>query len=210
MTNLAAAYRAAGRWSDALPLAREVVDRQKVRRGGEDSITLSSMALLAGIHEGSKDWSQAEPLHRERLAAVRKKNAPDTPAVAVVEFALGRNLLAQQKFAEAESLLRAALATREQRLPEDWLTFNARSLLGAALVGQKRFTEAEPLLISGFEGMKAREEKIPRAAKGRLKDALERLVQLFTARNEPENAAAWQKKLDALETTQRPATAPQP
>ncbi len=35
------------------------------------------------------------------------------------------------------------------------------SLLGGALLGQGRYAEAEPLVIGGYEGMKAREAKIP-------------------------------------------------
>ena len=48
-------------------------------------------------------------------------------------------------------------------LPDDWRTFNARSLLGGSLLGQKKYAEAEPLLLSGYEGMKQREDKISRA-----------------------------------------------
>ena len=43
------------------------------------------------------------------------------------------------------------------------------SLLGAALAGQKKYAEAEPLLIGGYEGLKAREARIPAPARGRLR-----------------------------------------
>ena len=46
--------------------------------------------------------------------------------------------------------------------PDDWPRFNAMSLLGGALLGQGRYAEAEPLIVAGYEGMKAREAKIPR------------------------------------------------
>ena len=35
------------------------------------------------------------------------------------------------------------------------------SQLGEALSGQGRYAEAEPLVVGGYEGMKAREAKIP-------------------------------------------------
>jgi len=34
-------------------------------------------------------------------------------------------------------------------------------MLGGSLLGQKKYAEAEPLLLSGYEGMKQREVKIP-------------------------------------------------
>ena len=75
---------------------------------------------------------------------------------------LGLNLIQQRKWAEAETVLRECLAIREKAQPDDWSTFNTRSLLGGSLLGQKKFAEAEPLILAGYEGMKAREDKIPR------------------------------------------------
>ena len=51
-------------------------------------------------------------------------------------------------------------------------------MLGACLLGQKKYAEAEPLLVAAYEGLKWREHRIPPAAKPRLREALERLVQL--------------------------------
>ena len=36
---------------------------------------------------------------------------------------------------------------------------NARSLLGESLIGQKKYADAEPLVLSGYEGLRAREER---------------------------------------------------
>jgi len=49
--------------------------------------------------------------------------------------------------------------------------------------------EAEPLLLAGYEGMKQRENKIPTIGKPRLKETLQRRVQLYEA-TPPEEAAA--------------------
>ena len=53
------------------------------------------------------------------------------------------------------------------------------------------------MLLSGYEGMKAREAKIPTQGKPRLTEALERLVQLYDAWGQKEKAAAWRKRLEA-------------
>src|SRR5438046_9890167 len=56
--------------------------------------------------------------------------------------------------AEAEASARECLVIREKKSPDDWQTFNAKSILGGSLLGQKKYAEAQPLLISGYEGMK--------------------------------------------------------
>ena len=105
-------------------------------------------------------------------------------------------MLQQKKYADAEPLLRECLAVRTKRMPDDWLTFNTRSMLGAALAGQKKYTDAEPLLVQGYEGMKQREAKIPTEGKVRLTEVLERLVAHYEATAQKDKAAAWRKKLE--------------
>ena len=46
-------------------------------------------------------------------------------------------------------------------------------------------------------GMKSREMQIPPQAQVRLTEALQRLVQLYTAWERPDKAARWKQKLDA-------------
>ena len=65
-------------------------------------------------------------------------------------------LLLEKKPAEAELKLRECLTIRQKIQPDDWTTFDTKSMLGEALLEQKKFAEAEPLLLSGYEGMKQR------------------------------------------------------
>jgi hypothetical protein len=109
--------------------------------------------------------------------------------------ALGLTLLKQEKFAEAEPLLGECLRIREAKIPDDWSTFNTRSMLGGSLLGQKKFAEAEPLLVAAYEGLKAREVKIPPLAKVRLVEAGERVVQLYEFWGMPAKAAEWRVKV---------------
>ena len=108
--------------------------------------------------------------------------------------------LDQGRFAQAEPLARECLAIREKKIPDEWRTFNARSMLGGSLLGQKKYTEAEPVLVSGYEGMKQRQDKIPADGRVRLKEALQRLVQLYEATVRPDQAAEWQQKLAEFDT----------
>ncbi len=48
-----------------------------------------------------------------------------------------------------------------------------------------RLAPAETLLLSGYAGMKQRELKIPVVGRSRLKETLQRLVQLYEATGRP-------------------------
>jgi serine/threonine-protein kinase len=94
-------------------------------------------------------------------------------------------------------------------MPESWGTYNTRSRLGADLLGQRKFEAAEPLLSSAYEGLRLREDKIPRDSKRCLKEAIERLVQLYEAwdKDAPNtgkaaSAAKWRKEQDAFPATE--------
>jgi eukaryotic-like serine/threonine-protein kinase len=121
---------------------------------------------------------------------------------------LAYTLLAEEKFVEAEVAARESLAIREKKLPDDWRTFNARSMLGASLLGQKKYSAAEPFLLAGYEGIKQREAKIPSDGKIRLHEAIERLVRLYDAADQPGKAAEWKQRLtefDQVESEKPPA-----
>jgi hypothetical protein len=91
--------------------------------------------------------------------------------------------------------LREGLALRERHLPAGhWLTANMRSLLGNCLAKQRRFTDAEPLLLQGYHGLNQAKDTLPE----RLREALERLVQLYTTWGQKAKAEEWQKKLDEV------------
>jgi hypothetical protein len=71
-------------------------------------------------------------------------------------------------------------------------------MLGDALLGQKKYAKAETLLLAGYQGLKQREATIPQPfRKGRLAEALERLVELYEATGKEDEAAKWRKELDA-------------
>jgi protoporphyrinogen oxidase len=125
---------------------------------------------------------------------------------------LGQALIALKAWDEAEPLLCECLAIREKAKPDDWMTFNTRSMLGGALLAQNKLAEAEPLLLDGYKGMKDREVAIPPQGKVRIAEALDRLVQLYVANGDAAEAAAWRSKLEAAQaeakTIEPPATAP--
>jgi hypothetical protein len=84
-------------------------------------------------------------------------------------------------------------------MPNDWRRFFAMSLLGRALLDQAQYVEAEPLVVAGYEGMKAREAKIPTVSKPHLSSAARQVVRLYEAWDKREQAQSWAAKLGLAE-----------
>jgi eukaryotic-like serine/threonine-protein kinase len=192
IANLGVNYKDANRLAEALPLLEEAYRASKKSPGMPwISGRLLDCYVLAGERE------KAVSLAEELLAGARRQLPKDSPLLAAQLATVGSSLLQVNAFADAEPLLREALAIRKKAQPDVWSTFNAQSLLGAALLGQKKYGEAEPLLLAGYRGMREREAKFPQAGKVRLTEALERLVQLYDAWEKKDEAAKWRKELQS-------------
>ena len=203
--NLASAYRAAGRTNEAIARFEEAHKRSTSKLGPDRPQTLALRNNLAAAYDAAGQFDKSEPLYRDRLKQARKESGPKGWLTSTALAVLGMNLLNQQKWAEAEPVLRECLAIREKALPDHWGTFNARSLLGGSLLGQKKYALAEPLVLSGYEGMKAREATIPERQKWKLTRACKRVVQLYEAWARPEKTAEWRRKLEST-TPELPAS----
>ena len=77
------------------------------------------------------------------------------------------------------------------------MRFEVMDLLGASLAGQKNYAEAETLLLESCEGLQQHQASLPPIfnAPRRIKESLERLVQLYDAWGKSAQAAEWKKKL---------------
>jgi hypothetical protein len=146
--------------------------------------------LLDGYAKEGRS-AEAAALLKELLADARKSLPKESRQLAGMLAQYGLAPLQAKSFADAQPLLRQCLAIRVKAQPDAWTTFNTRSLLGGALLGQKKYAEAEPLLRQGYEGMKAREKAIPPQGSTRLPEAIDRLIELYTATNKPEEVKKW-------------------
>jgi serine/threonine protein kinase/Tfp pilus assembly protein PilF len=156
------------------------------------------MNLVVGL-ERREQFAEAETWRRKWLEVVKERSGADSVPYANELVVLAANLFHQQKWPDAEPLLRASLEIREKNLPDSWSTFNTKSMLGGALLGQKKYTDAEPLLLAGHEGLKERVAKIPSAfRKVRITETVERLVQLYDALDNKDEAAKWRKELEEV------------
>jgi tetratricopeptide (TPR) repeat protein len=198
LANLGVNYRDAGQLSSGIRCLEEALAAIHASPGPIPPPLRWVPGELARTYNQARQFAKAEPLYRAFLQQATQQVGADDPRTAGLMAQLALNLLAQNKHAEAETMLRDCLAVRDKKQPDEWTTFNTRSMLGAALLGQKKYAEAEPLLNEGYEGMKQRQDKIPEPSrKLRLTEALERLVQLYEAMDNQKEAARWRKELKA-------------
>jgi eukaryotic-like serine/threonine-protein kinase len=195
-SGLAEGHYRAGRRDEAIKHSAAVLPKLKEKLGATHHKTQAALTLLSDAYELSGKVAEAEPLRRDYLEVQRKLTpVPDAPQVGTALALLGLNLLRQEKWADAEKVLRECLASRRKWESRSWTTFNAASLVGASLLGQKKYQEAEPLLREGYEGMKQRETSIPPQGRIRVTEALERLVNLYDETGRKDRADELRKLL---------------
>jgi tetratricopeptide (TPR) repeat protein len=173
------ASRAVKQYERALALRRALL-------GPDHLDTVACRNRLAGVYRLAGRTAEAGRLYDQDLYSSSRAS---TLAVR------GAELLAKKKPAEAELPLRECLFIRQKIQPDDWSTFEAKSMLGEALLDQRKHAEAEPLLLAGYKGMKQHEDEIPLQDKSHLVKALERLVRLYEEWGKKDEAARWQKEL---------------
>jgi serine/threonine protein kinase/tetratricopeptide (TPR) repeat protein len=193
--SLANAYLAAGRLPEAIARNQETFKLMMAKLGPGHPYTLASHNSLAHAYLDAGRLPEAIALHEEALKLRTAKLGPDHPDTLISLNNLSRAYLAAGLFARSEPILRQCLAIRERTQPEGWWTFHTRSQLGGSLLGQKKFAEAEPLILQGYEGMEARQAKIPAPSQRRLAEAGERVVKLYEAWGKKDKAAEWRRKL---------------
>ena len=180
--------------SEAIALHEATLRLIESKLGPDHPDTLTSRNNLAVAYQSLGRWADAEALARHAGPPPQGRQARQPPpgrrpgrswpeparAIAVVG---GRAAIARVPGDPRESD------------PDDWRRFDAMSLLGGSLLGQGRYAEAEPLIVQVYEGMKARESRIPVPARSLLREAAERVVRLYQDWNKPDQAAAWKAKV---------------
>jgi serine/threonine protein kinase/tetratricopeptide (TPR) repeat protein len=192
--NLALAYQAAGRLDQAIALFERTLADRTAKHGADHPRTLTTKYDLAAAYAARGDTARAESMLRDVLAARKQMLGAGHPEVAEALSALGADLLRQRKWAEAEPLLRESLAIWDAKRRDAWSRFETRSLLGESLLGRKEYSAAEPLLLSGYDGLEAREATLAVQDKPRLSEAAARIVRLYEAWGQPEKAQQWRVK----------------
>ena len=104
---------------------------------------------------------------------------------------LGLLLLARERPADAETVLRTMAAGIEKAVPEThWMRGQALVNLARSLAGQSKFDEAEKLMVEGYSRLAA---ALP-AGHDRRRIAADALATMYERWQKPERAAEWRAK----------------
>jgi tetratricopeptide (TPR) repeat protein len=192
--NLAVSYFDAGRVAEAIALKEKNLTRHMAMLGPEHPDMVIPRHNLAAMYSKAGRQGEAIALLREVVPAAARAFGPAHPDT-TIRFTnrLGRLYEEAGRWADGESLYRECLPSFEAGQPDHWGTFHARSLRGACPAGLKRFGEAEPLVVSGYEGMKARQAQLLQPERPRLAEAAVRVVRFYENWGKPEKAAEWRK-----------------
>jgi tetratricopeptide (TPR) repeat protein len=140
------------------------------------------------------DWGKPEKAS-EFLRAERALLGNDNLGLADALCWIGSARINRSKWADAEAALRESMKIRDAKVPDAWSTFHARCLLGRSLLAQNRWSEAELLLVSGYEGLMARQFQIPDSQRAFLPGAGKWIVELYERWDKPEETNRWRKRL---------------
>lgn len=174
----------------AAPLLRSTLALKLERLPADHPDIALTRTNLAAILRDKGELDEAAGLLDAAIATYRGLGHPD---LANALFGLGRLLLKRADPVAAEPPLREAVAIRVARVPKQIKTAEAKSVLGECLSAQGRYAEAEPLLLEAVEQLKTAAGVKPE----RLYHATARLRRLYEDWSRPEEAARWQREMDA-------------
>jgi WD40 repeat protein/serine/threonine protein kinase/tetratricopeptide (TPR) repeat protein len=186
LANLGVNYKDSGQLKEAIPILEEA---HRATKKHPDLLFVSGNLVEVYAQAGETD--KVVHFVQDHLPVVRKALPKDSAELAQQLAMLALSLLQVKAYTEAEPLTRECLTIREKVWPDAWQTFNSKAQLGGALLGRKEYADAEPLLLASYDGMKQREKTIHPAGRPRLIEALDRLVQLYTETNKPDEAKKW-------------------
>jgi tetratricopeptide (TPR) repeat protein len=133
MAERARALYAAGKYEEALPLAKRLLEIREKRLGPDDPRTAASLHKVANIHLALWQFRRAIPLYQRALAIREKVLGPENPETAETLVRLGKAYTATGDYAKALPLIERSLETRKKVLgPEHAET--AESLAALAVL----------------------------------------------------------------------------
>ncbi|CAN5365258.1 serine/threonine-protein kinase [soil metagenome] len=158
---------------------RKLLDQANLQLG--DNLRLQAQSLYL-----QNKYPEAESKINEALQIYRAGTSPKYVNYPTALTIQGLIYSHTGRAADAEKLMREAVALRQENLPrEHFLLATANGALGEFLTAQDRFDEAEELLTSSFESLKTSQSP----DSPRIKAAANRLVDLYTKWGKPEVAA---------------------
>jgi serine/threonine-protein kinase len=165
-----------------------------ISRQLDDPIQPFTLNNLAGLLQRSGAYQEAAPLLQESLVLFQRFYGESHVYVGISLSNQANLKNVMGKHAEAEALAHQSLSVLSENLAADhWRIADAESILGASFTGRGRFAEAETLLLKSYPILRDKNGLHSLYCRR----AVQHLVDLYQASGRPEQAAEYQKLLDA-------------
>jgi non-specific serine/threonine protein kinase/serine/threonine-protein kinase len=149
---IANVYRKLGRYNEALPIQRGVVETRERLLGKDDARTIASLAILSDLLGSLAMTEESVAMMRDGLERSRRTHGPEHFETLSWMSNLGTALSSQRNFAEAEPLLREALEGRRRTLgSEKKDTLVSLNTYGTLLIMQGKAVATEPYWREAYE-----------------------------------------------------------
>ena len=187
--NLVALYRTAGKNAEATAVLTTLYEWVATKNGPSNEVASQRAWQAIDLCKQLGRHADAVPVARKLVDALSAVTGADDWKRADARMALGECLLASGQTREAAVVLAQSLATG--RLTHAGTTALAvnQTWLAEALIGEKKYAEAELLLLEAYPKLRA--DPTTRMATPADR-AAERLVQLYTLTNKPDESKKWQ------------------
>jgi tetratricopeptide (TPR) repeat protein len=199
-------YTVEKRYAEGEALASRLLDLRRRALGPESPDALNAMNALAELYRRQVKYEQAEILFANALESRRRVLGTQHRDTAGTLKSLGLVRVQRRNYAGAEPPLREALSVYEKLNSGIWGQYDTETILGASLAGQGKYAEGEPLLLSGYQSLVERQNRIPTDYPA-VFDAGERIIRLYTDWGKPDEASAWRDKLHTPKTASAAPTA---
>jgi serine/threonine protein kinase/tetratricopeptide (TPR) repeat protein len=152
---IADVYRKLGRYNEALPIQRSVVEARERLFGKDDARTIASLAILSDLLNSLAMAEESIAMARDGLERARRTLGPEHVETLSWMSNLGTMLSSQRSFAEAEPLLREALEGRRRTLGNEAKdTLISLNTYGTLLIMQGKAAATEPYWREAYETSK--------------------------------------------------------
>jgi tetratricopeptide (TPR) repeat protein len=193
--NMGKILRNQGKYPEAEAAFKRVLEAQSRVSGAEHPYTLTTMNLLGTVEFYEGDYTGAEQLFTRALEGDRRVLGKEHPRTLNTLVWMGRTRLQQRRYDLAETSFREALDAYKRTNPAAWERYQSESLLGQSLAGSRKYDQAERLLISGYQGLIERRDKIPAFNRPDVDLAGDQIVRLYENWPKPDKASEWRVKL---------------
>jgi serine/threonine protein kinase/tetratricopeptide (TPR) repeat protein len=192
---LADALQNLNQMDEAIALRRTIAAARERSLGPDHPQTLVGLTNLGFVLQNAGKLDESCAVLTDVLSRRERVHGPEHQEVAVSLSMLGLNYLRQGNGAGAEPLLRRCVAIRQKLLPDgSGVRGVSLSALGESLRLQGKLADAEPLIVQGADWVLA-DAAAP--ARNR-RDAVDRAVKLYDGMGQPDKAAAWRLRLEAI------------